>query len=52
MVNDLAYLGIKFPDSKKITVELKKYIYQLMLFVMKMIWFALFMYQIKKLKNL
>ena len=26
MVNDLAYSGMKFPDSKKIIVELKKYI--------------------------
>ena len=51
MVNDLHYEGIKLPASKKVIVRLnKKLIFALMYFVIKIIWFILFMYQIKNLK--
>ena len=51
MINDLDYQGIEFPVSKtdfnKIEVDI---ISALVCFVMKIIWFILFMYQIKNLK--
>ena len=51
MINDLDYEGIKYPVSKKTIVELKdKPIFSFMYFVMKIIWFILFIYQIKNLK--
>ena len=45
MVNDLDYAYIKFPVCNK-----KKITFALMYFVM--IWFILFMYQTKKLRNI
>ena len=52
MVNDLDYEGIEFLVSKKdySKAEQKKIIFALMYFVMKIIWFIVFMYQIKNLK--
>ena len=46
MISSLDYLDIKFPVNlnRKITSAL-------MYFVMNMIWFILFMYQIKKFEN-
>ena len=46
MINDLDYEGIEFPVSKK---DFNK-IFALMCFVIKTIWFILFMYQMKNLK--
>ena len=51
MVSDLDYVDIKFPVSKKNYINIEqKNSFALMYFVMKMIWFVLFIYQIKKLK--
>ena len=51
MVNDLDYKHIKCPVSKKILARLKrKIIFALLCFVMKIIWFILFIYQKKNLK--
>ena len=50
MVNGLDYKGIKFLFLEKIIVELsKKTKFALMCFVMKIIWFILFICQIKDL---
>ena len=51
IVSDLLYMGIKFPVSKKILVELnRKITFALMYFVMKIVQLILSMYRIKKLK--
>ena len=50
MVNDLDYEEIEFPVSRKDYLRLNKKMFALMCFVMKMIWFILFMYQIKNLR--
>ena len=50
MVNDLDYEGIEFPASKKDFGKIEKNIFALVCFAMKIIWFILFMYQIKNLK--
>ena len=51
MVSDLDYVDIKFPVSKKNYINIEqKNSFALMYFVMKMIWFVLFIYQIKTLK--
>ena len=53
MINDLEYESIEFLYLKKILARLnKKVILALMCFVMKMIWFILFVYQIKNLRIL
>ena len=44
MVNDLDYEVIDFPVLARLN---KKIIFALMYFVMKIIWFILFMYQMK-----
>ena len=51
MVDDLDYEGIDFPVSKKDfnKIEKKTYIW-MMCFDMKLIWFILFMYRMKKIK--
>ena len=52
MVNDLIMKALNFLSLKKILARLKrKIIFALMCFVMKIIWFILFVYQIKKLKT-
>ena len=51
MVNELDYVDINFPVSKKDYCKIEqKNILVLMHFVMKMILFILFIYQIKHLK--
>ena len=51
MVSDLDYVDINFPVSKKNYINIEqKNSFALMYFVMKMIWFVLFIYQIKTLK--
>ena len=48
-VNDLDYVDIKFPVCKKDYTRLYRRItFALIYFFMKMVWFILFMYQIKK----
>ena len=52
MVNDLDYKGIKFLPLKKIFARLKsKIVSVLMYLVMKITWFVLFIYHMKKSKN-
>ena len=51
MVNDLDYEGIDFPVSKKDFSKIeKKTNICMMCFDMKIIWFILFMYRMKKFK--
>ena len=52
MVNDLDYKDIKFLSLKKIFARLKsKIVSVLMYLVMKITWFVLFIYHMKKFKN-
>ena len=52
MVNNLDYAGTEIPVSKKDYSKIEqKIIFALMYFVMKMMWFILFMYQLKNLRN-
>ena len=52
MVNDLNYESIEFPVCKRDYIKIEqKTISPLMYFVMKIIWFILFIYQIKNLKT-
>ena len=53
IINDLDYEGIEFPVLKKdhCKIELKIIIFALIYFVVKIIWFILFIYQIKNLKT-
>ena len=48
MVNDLDCVDIKFSVSKK---DYRRIAFALMYFVMRMIWFILFIYQIKKFED-
>ena len=51
MVDDLDYEGIDFPVSKKDFNKIEKKTYICMMcFDMKLIWFILFMYRMKKIK--
>ena len=52
MVNNLDHVDIKFPVSKDYRRIKKKKEFPLMYIVMKMIWFVLFIYQMKKSKIL
>ena len=51
MVNDLDYEGIKFPVFGKDFGKIEKKMFALMCFVMKIIWFILFVYQMENLKT-
>ena len=52
MVNDLENADINFLSLKNIIVELKrKIIFVSMCFVLKMVWFILFIYQLKNLST-
>ena len=50
MVNNLDHVDIKFPISKDYSRIKKKKVFPLMYIVMKMIWFVLFIYQMKNSK--
>ena len=52
MVNNMDYEGIEFPVFKKFFGKIGKKIFPLMSFVMKIILFILFTYQMKNLKTL
>ena len=52
MVNNLDHVDIKFPISKDYSRIKKKKVFPLMYIVMKMIWFVLFIYQMKNSKIL
>ena len=51
MVNNLEYEGVEFLIARKANSNIEK-MFVLMYFVMKIIWFILFIYQIKNLKAL
>ena len=50
MVNNLEYEGVEFLIARKANSNIEK-MFVLMYFVMKIIWFILFIYQIKNLKS-
>ena len=50
MANDLDYEDVEFPVSKKYFSKIEKIIFSLMRFVMRVVWFILFLYQIRSLK--
>ena len=52
MVINLEHEGVEFLIARKANSNIEKKMFVLMYFVMKIIWFILFIYQIKNLKAL